>query len=412
LPQSIRKLKLYQTLTHRPIFMLWAGEALSAVGDEIYRVALTWIAVGLVGENTGYLSAAQAASLFFFSLVGGYWSDRWDSRRTMYWSDIARGAVVLVPVAWIWFFPLNIWILGLVAVAVAGISSFFEPALQAAIPRLAPSRALLQATNGLMGTTMRLARALGPSIVGVLTPVLPLVHFFTLDAVSFALSAYAVKKLKPWLPVSKAAPKVRGSFRASLLVGWQLVQKDQLMKYVLIAKALTTGVWHLVLPLGVALLVKEHHANSVQAYGLLLGSYGFGNIMAALVITNINIVRPMWVMGAGFLALGLGFAGLASFDSISLMGVSLFFAALGGPMNDLAHIDIIQNRFPAEKIPAIVRFRIAVECAGMLFFMLLAPMLFRTWGTRGTIFFAGIVTLLVGASGLVWFRERKPRIFN
>jgi DHA3 family macrolide efflux protein-like MFS transporter len=402
----LARLKLYQTLAHRPIRILWAGEALSAVGDEIYRVALTWIAVGLVGENAGYLTAGQAAALFFFSLVGGYWSDRWDSRRTMYWSDIARGLVVLVPVVWSWFLPLNIWLLGFVALAVAGISSFFEPALQAAIPRLAPSRALLQATNGLMGTTMRLARALGPSLVGALTPVLPLVHFFTLDALSFALSAYAVKKLKPWMPEKKEPPKVRGSFRASLLSGWHLVRHDLLMKYVLLAKAVTSGVWHLVLPLGVALLVKENHADNLQAYGMLLGSYGLGNIIAALVITNVTMKRPMNMMGWGFLVLGIGFTGLAVSSSLPLMALSLGFAAIGGPMNDLAHIDVIQNRFPPERLVPIVRFRIAVECAGMLFFMLLAPMLFRTWGTRGTVLFAGLATLLVGLAGMARFGER------
>lgn len=407
MPPLIRSLKLYQTLSHRPILVLWAGEALSAVGDEIYRVALTWIAVGLVGENAGYLSAGQAAALFFFSLVGGYWSDRWDSRRTMYWSDLARGAVVLIPVGWSFFFPLNIWVLGFVALAVAGISSFFEPALQAAIPRLAPSRALLQATNGLMGTTMRLARALGPSLVGALTPVLPLVHFFTLDALSFALSAYAVKKLKPWLPEKKEPPKVRGSFRASLLSGWRLVQHDLPMKYVLLAKAMTTGVWHLVLPLGVALVVKEQHADNVQAYGMLLGSYGLGNIASALVLTNVTMKRPMRVMGWGFVVLGLGFTGLALFEALPLMALSLCFAAVGGPMNDLAHIDVIQNRFPPEKLVPIVRFRIAVECAGMLCFMLLAPALFRTWGARGTVLFAGLVTVLVGVAGVARFGERR-----
>lgn len=408
MPHAIRNLKLYQTLSHRPIFVLWAGEALSAVGDEIYRVALTWIAVGLVGEKAGYLTAGQAAALFFFSLVGGYWSDRWDSRRTMYWSDFARGAVVLIPVAWSWFLPLNIWVLGLVAITLASISSFFEPALQAAIPRLAPSRALLQATNGLMGTTMRLARAVGPSLVGMLTPVLPLVHFFTLDALTFVLSAIAVKQLKPWLEEKREPPKVRGSFRASLLSGWRLVQRDALMKYVLLAKALTTGVWHLVLPLGVALIVKELYNDDVRTYGLLLGAYGVGNISAALVLTNITMKRPMRVMGWGFTVLGLGFCGLALFSgSPAGMAASLCFAAMGGPMNDLAHIDVIQNRFPPDKLVPIVRFRIAVECAGMLAFMTLAPSLFTLWGARGTVAFAGIVTVLAGLSGVARFGERR-----
>src|SRR3954471_446473 len=90
-----KKLKLYRALSHPPIFVLWAGEALSAVGDEIYKVALTWIAVGMIGANAGYISAAQAGAILVFGLIGGYWADRWDSLRTMLYADIARGLIVL-----------------------------------------------------------------------------------------------------------------------------------------------------------------------------------------------------------------------------------------------------------------------------------------------------------------------------
>lgn len=402
----LKRLKLYQTLSHRPIRTLWAGQALSAVGDEIYRVALTWIAVGLVGENAGYLGAAQAAALLVCSLVGGYWSDRWQPRRTMIYADLARGLIVMLPVAWSFFLPVNIWLLGFVALAVAGISSFFEPALQAAVPRLAPSRALLQATNGLMGTTMRLARAVGPSLVGLLTGVLPLIHFFTLDALSFAFSALAISRLKRDIPDQHTPRAERSTLRDAFFSGWLLVRHDALMKFVLLAKALTTGVWHLVMPLGVALLVKEQQPENIRAYGLLLGAYGAGNITGALVLTNLTIGRPMRVMGWGFVFLGLGFTGLAVFSTLPLMVLSLCVAAIGGPMNDLAHIDVIQNRFPPERLVPIVRFRIAVECAGMLVFMLLAPALFRAWGTKGAVLFAGVVTVAVGVAGLARFGER------
>ena len=48
-------------LRKRAIALLWGGQALSAIGDEIYRVALIWLAVGLVGADAGYLAAARGA---------------------------------------------------------------------------------------------------------------------------------------------------------------------------------------------------------------------------------------------------------------------------------------------------------------------------------------------------------------
>ena len=90
-------MRMLKALRRRGIALLWGGQALSAVGDEIYRVALIWLAVGLIGERAGYLAAAQLLALFFLSLLGGHWADEWDHRRTMIAADLSRGLIVLLP---------------------------------------------------------------------------------------------------------------------------------------------------------------------------------------------------------------------------------------------------------------------------------------------------------------------------
>ena len=42
-------------LARRPIRLLWAGQVLSATGQEFYMVAVVWIAAGLVGRDAGYV---------------------------------------------------------------------------------------------------------------------------------------------------------------------------------------------------------------------------------------------------------------------------------------------------------------------------------------------------------------------
>jgi DHA3 family macrolide efflux protein-like MFS transporter len=402
-----KNLKLYRALSHRPIFTLWAGEALSAVGDEIYKVALTWIAVGLIGANAGYLSAAQAGAILVFGLIGGYWSDRWNPRRTMVYADLARAALVLIPVVWTWFAPVNIALLLVVALGVAALSAFFEPALLAVVPVLAPNRELLQASNGLMGTTNRLARAVGPSLVGLLTGTIPIIHFFTLDAVSFGFSAWAVTSLRRNLPEAIPAREATKSIRGALLSGFKVLEHEPQLRFIVYAKSLTSGAWSLVIPLGIALLIKEILPGDVRAYGFLLASYGVGNVTGAVVLSNITMRRPMRVMGWGFMVLGIGFAGLALLRSLPLMMISAAFAALGGPMNDLAHIDVFQQRFPPDRLVPVVRFRMAIEFGGMFICLVLAPVLFDWLGAREVVFLAGVVNFVVGAAGLWRFGERK-----
>src|SRR5579883_3279020 len=90
---------MLRALRERAIVLLWGGQALSAVGDEIYRVALIWLAVGLIGERAGYLAAAQLGALFLLSATGGHWADAWEHRETMIRVDVLRGFLVLLPVA-------------------------------------------------------------------------------------------------------------------------------------------------------------------------------------------------------------------------------------------------------------------------------------------------------------------------
>ena len=61
---------ILKTLTHRPIRLLWGGQVLSAVGDELYKVALIWVAVGLVGARAGLFGRLAVGFDYFVWFVG------------------------------------------------------------------------------------------------------------------------------------------------------------------------------------------------------------------------------------------------------------------------------------------------------------------------------------------------------
>lgn len=395
---STTMLKIYRALSHRPIFILWTGEAFSAIGDEVYKVALVWLAVKMIGANAGYLSAAQAGAVLVTGFVGGIWADHWDPRRTMIGVDWLRALVVIVPVVWLWFMPLNLGMLFFVAIFVAGMGAFFEPALQAVVPRLARDRGLMQATNGLMGTTGRLARAVGPGLVGALTGIIPIIHFFTLDALSFGASAYALWILKRELPSDRRGTRRTGLIE-SCMSGYHLVRSHAPMRYVLVAKAICSGAWCIVLPLGMALIVQAILPGDVRAYGFLLAAYGAGNLLGALVLSNISMNRPLLVMAYGFMVLGLGLSAMALSSSMTWMMIFAAVAAVGGPMNDLAHIDVIQNQYSSSELVKVVRFRMVIEYGGILVCLLLAPTLFAWFTARTVVAAAGGAITLTGIAG-------------
>src|SRR6185437_10759644 len=108
---------MLRVLKKRAVALLWCGQAMSAIGDEIYRVALIWLAVGLIGAKTGWIVATQQLAWLVFAMIGGSWADQWDHMRSMMRVDLIRAAIVVFPVLLFHFMPVSLVVLGIVAFA-------------------------------------------------------------------------------------------------------------------------------------------------------------------------------------------------------------------------------------------------------------------------------------------------------
>ncbi|MBV9390907.1 MAG: MFS transporter, partial [Verrucomicrobia bacterium] len=176
----------------RHVTLLWGSQVLSAVGDQLFLIAMMWTLVKQAGDAAGTVLAAGSTSALICGLVGGVLADRWNRPLTMMIVDVVRAfAVFLLPLL-AWWRGTQFWQFLLVAILVETLGVLFDPALQASLPHFVESPEVLHATNGLMDATRRLARILGPGMAGILLFFLPLIHFFTFDAVTFLLSALAI----------------------------------------------------------------------------------------------------------------------------------------------------------------------------------------------------------------------------
>lgn len=397
---------MLKALRQRAIALLWGGQALSAIGDEIYRVALTWLAVGLIGEKAGYLSAAQSAALLALSLAGGRWADAWDRRRTMVGVDAVRAAVALVPVAAFYAGRGGLPALALVAVVLSGLGAFFDPALQATLPEVSPDPETLQAATGLMGTTVRLARAVGPAVVGALGAFVPTIHFFTLDAASFAVSALSVRALGPGpRPALPPARGPRPRLRDALREAWA----DPLLRDVMIARAAVSGLWALAYGLAFPLLVRDLAPGGVGAYGAMVACYGVGNVAGALFVGNMRRTRPARIVFGGYLALGAGFVAMGLSRSLPWLGAAAVLGGFGGPVNDVPFYDLAQARWAPDDLPRVFRLRMATETGSAMAVMALGPRLLASYPPGAVLAAGGAAFAALGLAGLASRAERGVR---
>lgn len=386
---------------------LWVGQLLSAVGDRLYEIAVIWLSVRLVGGEAGFVLAAGSLARLAFGLLGGVYADRWKRYKTMVAVDLLRAtAVMTLPLITIWE-EISLWHLAAVSVVVGALGALFEPTLQASLPTLTEDTRTLQAANGLMDITTRLARIVGPGLAGWLAALMPLPHFFTIDALSFAVSAMALLSLRRTLklyPTGKTSRGIVGIFR-DVAGALHLIQANRPLLWGLVSIGLINMLWSSAFTVGVALLVDRVLVTGVGGYGLVVAAYGAGNVASNIIVGSLRVAHRIRFLFAGKTIMGVGFLIIAFAPTLAVAAVGAAIAAVGGPMGDIMLLMIIQEEFPTDQIGKIFSTRTTLSSAGFSVGLLLAAPLFATLPAATGIALCSLGFIGIGVLGLIRFHR-------
>jgi DHA3 family macrolide efflux protein-like MFS transporter len=402
---------------------VWSGLAASTIGEDLFRVAVVWIAAEQIGNAAGYVNAAQYGAMLVVGLLGASLFDRWRADRAMMHSKYASAVLALLPVAGFYVWGVSIPLLVISVMGIAALRMVFTPALQSAVPVLVKDRESLQAINGLFDATWRLARLIGPTLAAVLNTLLPVIHFLSVTALGFVLSGLAVWAVRDRVidPASKPRPG-RGGWRGAwdaLLDGARLMLSERTTGALLLVNAFANGPWSVALQLAIALMVVEHDPHlfgfhGLAALGLIIGTTGVGDVVGNLVAGSVRFRRPLSTMFLGYVAMGSGFALLAVAAwaipnpyKLPAMMLSGLIAGFGGPFYFIPMITRLQTTFRGAEIARVFRLRLAVMAGSMLVFNLGATPLFDLIGPTQTEFYLGLLLLALGVGGHLYFRRRE-----
>jgi MFS transporter, DHA3 family, macrolide efflux protein len=400
---------------------VWSGLAASTIGEDVFRVAVVWIAAEQIGNAAGYVNAAQYAAMLVVGLLGASLFDRWRADRAMIGSKYASAVLALLPVAGFYVWGISIPLLVVSVMGLAGLRMVFTPALQSAVPVLVKDREALQAINGLFDATWRLARLIGPMLAAALNTLLPVIHFLSVTALGFILSGLAVWAVRDRVvdPASKPRPG-RGGWRGAwdaLLDGARLMLSEPTTGALLLINAFANGPWSVALQLAIALMVVEHDPHlfgfhGLAALGLIIGTTGVGDVIGNLVAGSVRFRKPLSTMFLGYVAMGAGFSliALAAWSlpnpwKLPAMMLSGLIAGFGGPFYFIPMITRMQTTFHGAEIARVFRLRLAVMAASMLLFNLAATPLFDLIGPTHTEFYLGLLLLALGIGGHLYFRR-------
>jgi MFS family permease len=320
---------LLTPLRHRDFRLLWSAMTVSLVGDGIFLIAMVWQAYALWNAPAALsvLGIGMTVPTIACLLLGGAISDRFDRRRILLYSDLARAVIVGVLAGLALFGGLS-FVLLVVLVALYSVgTAFFTPAFEAFVPDIVP-RADLAAANSLDQFVRPLAlRMAGPALGGLLVSSLGTGSAFALDAASFAASAGIILALRTTRSEMETAP---ASNLKAIAGGLRFVRKHVWLWGTLGSAAIAylafLGPTEVLLPY---LLKNELHA-SAGALGLVFAAGGIGAVGAAVLMAqrghpkrDVTMMYACWTLATVAVA-GYGLAR----STTELMVACFIFSAL------------------------------------------------------------------------------------
>ncbi|WP_210576089.1 MFS transporter [Streptomyces sp. GESEQ-4] len=276
---------LKERSAHRdPNVLRWLGAYVSsAVGDNVYFIALSWAAVQSgTPAQAGLVTAASALPRALLMLGGGVVADRYGPRRTVLASTAARAALVLTAAVLLLATSPGLWVLGAVAVLFGVVDAVFLPAA-GALPARITGRGQLARVQGMRGLATRLANVLGGPLGGLGVAVGGTAGAFGLAALLVGVSLPLLLAVRVGtLPPDDASP--RGAVLAELRDGLRHIRRNAVLRPLVIAAALTDLGFVGPMNLGLTLLAQERGWGS-SGMGWVLAGFGTGAGAASFLLT-------------------------------------------------------------------------------------------------------------------------------
>ncbi len=333
-PPRGRRLVPSVLVTEPQFRLLFAGQALSLVGDRVMLVALPFAVLesgGSIGD-VGLVVAAELVPFLLFALVGGVLSDRTDRRRVLIASDVARLAIQAIGGTLLLAGAASPLLLGALAALYGTADAFFQPAFTGLLPQTVSHPGQLQPANALRGLSFSVSSVAGPALAGLLIGTVGAGAALLFDAGSFALSVACLLRLRP-VVAAAAAEDTPPPFLAAMRAGWREVRSR---RWIVAGLGAMCAYHAIVLPAVYVLgpVSVSDRLGGPGAWAVVVVSFGLGSILGDALLLRF---RPRHALAVGGVALiaascqaavygsGLGLVGTCLLQFGSGVGVTTFF---------------------------------------------------------------------------------------
>ena len=395
---------------------LISGAALTMLGDQFTLIALPWLVLKMTGDTfvVGTVLALTGLPRAIFMLIGGALVDRYSAKRvlmlTKYINTILLGLLAIL----VFTNSLSIWMVYGLALAIGLATAFSIPSGTAILPHVVKAEQL-QVANSMMLGLRQTAMFAGPLLAGFLIALfgdkragiaadnIGLGVAFSLDALSFAVSAFTLARVVVrWTP-AQADPNKQSHLLKTVVENLQYCWRDvELRTCFLYWAAIALFISG---PLQVAMPVLANSMNNgVVAFGILVGAHGAGTLLGMIISGGKSKIR-VGSLGMTILVvdgiIGLLITSMAVIEMTWTGAVILLLIGMLGGYIQVAVFTWMQRRVPA--------FRMGRTMSVFMFiFMGIAPLSAAVTGwlmrsiTVGQLFAgSGVLLFVIALTALV-----------
>jgi MFS family permease len=320
LPRSL------SVLREREYRLLFGGQLVSLLGDQMVNVALAFGVIGIGGSasDLGLVFAARAFALVTSLLVGGVVADRLPRRTVLIGADVVRLASQGgLGAAFILGTPPVALIAALAAITGAA-TGFFNPASTGFLVSVV-SPAGLQQANALRSVSSSGGRIAGPVLSAALVATVGAGWALAVDAATFAVSAALLSRMRSG--TERVVRDASTSFLADFREGWDAFRSRRWLWSFVAFFAFGNLLYGALQVIGP--LVAERELGGAPAWGAIIGASGVGGLIGGVVALRVAPRRPLQVavLGAGVLLLPAALLALGS--PVPVVALGAVVAELG-----------------------------------------------------------------------------------
>ncbi|MGB8956159.1 MAG: MFS transporter [Tumebacillaceae bacterium] len=348
-----KTIERFGVFSNRWFTLYFLAATLSKVGSQVYRLAIPWLVLQMTG-SVAAMTIMWVIETVPFIIIGpfmGVLVDRWDRRKIMLVSDLARMLLIILLPVLNALDLLGMWYLYVLGFLLTVFSLAFDLVADfGVVPQLVRPEQLNSANSANLGIG-NLADLLGPAIAGALIALIGPENALYVDGVSFLLTFLVIFFLPINFNPNTAKPKGQltvNNVLRDIKEGYTFIRKSNILgvlSFSSVLKNFATGALFTVMTFHLGSELGLSSSVVGMCYSLLGLMMVIGSFLAPRLIKKVplgsSLMLVTWVGLVG--ALGLAFVG----DwRLELFGYSIL--NLSTAMANVYTLTVRQREIPRE----------------------------------------------------------------